>query len=119
LGVVKPRALAHDAQVYRAFKEEAGRIEAEAEDGRITRVVLDYELKRDYQRFLNRENRPDDATVDSDRQAFNVGWTGFDPPASRRGGGPQVSRELDRFALASCRQPRLRDVRLSRKLAFS
>jgi DNA-binding MarR family transcriptional regulator len=67
-GVVKPRELAHDAQVYRAFKEESGRIEADG--GRVTRVVLDYELKREYQSFLNREDRPDDATLESDRRAF-------------------------------------------------
>ena len=67
-GVVKPRELAHDAQVYRAFSEEAARIEADG--GRVTRVVLDYELKRDYQRFLNREDRPDDAALESDRRAF-------------------------------------------------
>lgn len=67
-GVVKPRELAHDARVYRAFKEEVARIEAEG--GRVTRVVLDYELKREYQRFLNRKDRPDDATLESDRRAF-------------------------------------------------
>ena len=67
-GVVKPRELAHDAQLYAAFKEEAGHIEAVG--GRVVRVVLDYELKRDYQRFLHREDRPEDATLASDRRAF-------------------------------------------------
>jgi len=67
-GVVKPRELAHDSQVYRAFKEEEDRIEAEG--GRVTRVVLDYELKREYQSFLNRQDRPEDATLESDRRAF-------------------------------------------------
>lgn len=67
-GVVKPRELAHDARVYRAFQEEEARIEAEG--GRVTRVVLDYELKREYQRFLNRDDRPDDARLESDRRAF-------------------------------------------------
>ena len=67
-GVVKPRELAHDALVFRAFKEEQARIDANG--GRVTRVVLDYELKRDYQRFLNRDDRPADATVESDRRAF-------------------------------------------------
>jgi hypothetical protein len=67
-GVVKPRELAHDARVHRAFREEEARIEAEG--GRVTRVILDYELKREYQRFLNRNDRPDDATLESDRRAF-------------------------------------------------
>lgn len=67
-GVVKPRELAHDTQVYRAFREEAARLEAEG--GRILRVILDYELKREYQQFLNRADRPDDATLESDRRAF-------------------------------------------------
>jgi len=67
-GVVKPRELAHDTLVFRAFKEEQAGIDAQG--GRVTRVVLDYELKREYQRFLNRDDRPDDATLESDRQAF-------------------------------------------------
>jgi hypothetical protein len=67
-GVVKPRELAHDVQVCRAFKDEQDRIEADG--GRVTRVVLDYELKRDYQSFLNRQDRPEDATLESDRRAF-------------------------------------------------
>jgi hypothetical protein len=51
-GLVKPRELAHDAQLYRLFQAEAARIEADG--GRVERVLLDYELKRDYQTFLNR-----------------------------------------------------------------
>jgi hypothetical protein len=67
-GFVKPRELAHDAQLYRAYKAERGRIEAGG--GRVTRVVLDYELKRDYQTFLNRPDRPQEATLSADREAF-------------------------------------------------
>ncbi len=67
-GVVKPRELAHDAQLYQAYRAEAERIEREG--GRLTRVVLDYELERDCQRFLNRKNRPETADVRDDRQAF-------------------------------------------------
>jgi hypothetical protein len=67
-GVVKPRELRHDAQLYRVFKEEAARIERDG--GRVTRVLLDYELKRDYQRFLNREDRDGDADRAADRRAF-------------------------------------------------
>ena len=67
-GVVKPRELAHDVRVYGAFEQERVRIESEG--GEVRRVVLDYELKREYQSFLNRENRPDDATLESDRRAF-------------------------------------------------
>jgi hypothetical protein len=67
-GFVKPRELAHDAQLYRAYKAERSRLEAEG--GRVTRVVLDYELKRDYQAFLNRSDRPEGATLQADRAAF-------------------------------------------------
>ena len=54
-GVVKPRELAHDAQLYRAYVRTAERLHVEG--ARISRVVLDYELKRDYQRFLQERNR--------------------------------------------------------------
>jgi integrase len=49
-GLVKPRELAHDAQLYRAYLRTAERLEARG--ARVTRVVLDSELKRDCQRFL-------------------------------------------------------------------
>jgi len=67
-GVVKPRELAHDARLYGVFRKEAQQIEGEG--GRVTRVVLDYEVKRDYQQFLNRSDRPADAPAIDDRLAF-------------------------------------------------
>ena len=54
-GVVKPRELTHDAQLYRAYASAAERLHAGG--ARVERVVLDYELKRDYQRFLQHNNR--------------------------------------------------------------
>jgi len=67
-GLVKPREIAHDSQVYRLFQAEAARIDAEG--GRVERIVLDYELKRDYQRFLNRTDRPPDTSREDDMVAF-------------------------------------------------
>jgi hypothetical protein len=66
--VVKPRELAHDSRLYAAFKKEAELIEDDG--GRVTRIVLDYELKSDYQKFLNRADRPADADLGRDRQTF-------------------------------------------------
>jgi hypothetical protein len=66
-GLVKPREIAHDSQIYRLFEAEAARIEAEG--GRVTRVVLDYELKRDYQTFLNRPDKADDPHEDLEQFA--------------------------------------------------
>lgn len=54
-GAVKPRELSHDAQLYRAYLRAAERLQSA--DARIHRVVLDYELKREYQRFLQERNR--------------------------------------------------------------
>jgi DNA-binding MarR family transcriptional regulator len=67
-GLVKPRELAHDAQLYRLFQAEAARIEDAG--GRIERVVLDYELKHDYQSFLNRSDRPEHTSHGDDLAAF-------------------------------------------------
>jgi hypothetical protein len=50
-GLVKPREVEHDSQVYGAYLCAAERL-AER-DARIDRVVLDYELKREYQRWLH------------------------------------------------------------------
>ena len=67
-GLVKPREIAHDSQLFRLYQAEAARIEAEG--GRIERIVLDYELKRQYQTFLNRPDRPDQADPGDDPKAF-------------------------------------------------
>ena len=53
--VHRPRELMHDAQVYRAYLKDAERLR---EDGAfIRRVILDNELKREYQQFLQERNR--------------------------------------------------------------
>ena len=67
-GLVKPRELAHDAQLYRLYQAEASRVASDG--GRVTRVVLDYELKREYQTFLNRRERPEGTDPQNDVQAF-------------------------------------------------
>jgi hypothetical protein len=43
-GLVKPREVKHDADLYRLYQKEAARIERGG--GRAVRVLLDYELKR-------------------------------------------------------------------------
>jgi hypothetical protein len=54
-GLRKPRELTHDSKVYRAYVRAEERLREQG--GRVDRVVLDYELKRDYQRFLHERNR--------------------------------------------------------------
>jgi DNA-binding MarR family transcriptional regulator len=55
VGIAKPRELAHDSRVYSAYVRAADRL---AERGnRICRVVLEEELKREHQRFLQAGNR--------------------------------------------------------------
>ena len=54
-GLRKPRELTHDSKVYRAYQRAEERLREQG--GRVDRVVLDYELKRDYQRFLQERNR--------------------------------------------------------------
>jgi len=54
-GLRKPKELTHDAQVYRAYLRAAGQL---CERGaNVRRVVVDYELKREYQQFLQEHNR--------------------------------------------------------------
>ncbi len=54
-GVQRPRELRHDAHIYRAYLEEAERL---LDDGAtIRRVVLDNDLKAEYQAFLQERNR--------------------------------------------------------------
>jgi hypothetical protein len=54
-GLRRPRELTHDAKIYSAYERTEARLRGEG--GRVRRVILDYELKRDYQRFLHERNR--------------------------------------------------------------
>jgi hypothetical protein len=49
--MVKPREVEHDAQIYRAYRKEAERIEHEG--GTNLRVQLDFELKSDIQKAIH------------------------------------------------------------------
>lgn len=70
-GISKPRELAHDARLYRAYEQAADRLAARG--ARVRRVVLEEELKRDYQRFLQESNRGRrDATGRPDRAAEEI-----------------------------------------------
>lgn len=55
VGISKPRELAHDSRVYSAYMKAAERLAERGEP--VRRVVLEEDLKRDYQRFLQTENR--------------------------------------------------------------
>jgi hypothetical protein len=65
----KPREIEHDLQVYRAYLREAERLRERGH--RVERVVLDYEMKRDYQRFLQERNR---GRADSDGRPDRSKW---------------------------------------------
>lgn len=54
-GVAKPRELAHDARVHSAYSEASRRLAGQGV--RVQRVVLEQDLKRDYQSFLQAPNR--------------------------------------------------------------
>jgi hypothetical protein len=70
-GVQKPRELKHDAQLYRAYLEEAERLREQGAN--IHRVVLENELKREYQEFLQERNRDrDDSDGRPDRDLDEI-----------------------------------------------
>jgi hypothetical protein len=56
-GLVKPREAEHDAQIYRAYLKEAGRIEKAG--GGILRVELDFELKSKVQKAMHAAHKSD------------------------------------------------------------
>src|SRR5262249_10171601 len=60
-GLAKPKEASHDAQLARMYVGAAERLQGQG--ARVERVLLDYELKRDYQRFLHPKKRErDDAS---------------------------------------------------------
>jgi hypothetical protein len=54
-GVKRARELEHDSQVYQAYLDVADGLEDRG--ARVDRVVLDYELKREYQQWLHEPDR--------------------------------------------------------------
>lgn len=57
-GLRRERELEHDVQVYRAYEREAERLRDE--NARVERVILDYQLKSEYQRWLHERDRDRD-----------------------------------------------------------
>ena len=89
-GVQKPRELKHDAELYRAYMEEAERLRDEGAN--IHRIVLENDLKSEYQEFLQERNRDRD---DSD------GRPDRDPLRSRNGRGSTTFRATTRATSSS------------------
>jgi hypothetical protein len=56
-GLVKPREVEHDSQIYRAYRKEAERIENRG--GSNLRVRLDFEIKSDVQKAIYAERKAD------------------------------------------------------------
>ena len=56
-GLVKPREVEHDSQIYRAYRKEAERIERNGSTN--LRVRLDFEIKADVQKAIYRERKAD------------------------------------------------------------
>ncbi len=56
-GLVKPREVEHDSQIYRAYRKEAERIESNG--GSNLRVRLDFEIKADVQKAIYAERKAD------------------------------------------------------------
>jgi len=70
-GDARARELAHDAQLFAAYVRTADRLQEY--DVRIHRVVLDHELKREYQQFLHdRERDQPDADGRPDRDPREI-----------------------------------------------
>jgi hypothetical protein len=70
-GVKRERELEHDIQVYRAYEREAARLGAQG--ARVDRVVLDHELKRDYQQWLHaHDGQRDDYDGRPDREPHEI-----------------------------------------------
>lgn len=56
-GVSRPREIDHDANLYATFRQEEARLRDEHPDLLIRRVVVEQDLKREYQEFLQDHNR--------------------------------------------------------------
>ena len=109
--LVKPRELSHDAQLYRLFQAEAAKIEGAG--GRVDRVVVDYELKREYQKFLNRADRGQGAAAEDMRTFADASVIG------RRRIEVALSSFADGSRTSSQRPGRIRSLNATSAASFS
>ena len=56
-GVSRPREIDHDANLYATYRQEEARLRDEHGGLDIRRIVLEQDLKREYQEFLQEHNR--------------------------------------------------------------
>ena len=56
-GVSRSREIDHDSNLYATFRQEEARLRDEHSDLEIRRVLLEQDLKREYQEFLQEPNR--------------------------------------------------------------
>jgi hypothetical protein len=56
-GVSRPREIDHDSNLYATYRQEEARLRDEHGDVEIRRVVLEQDMKREYQEFLQEPNR--------------------------------------------------------------
>jgi hypothetical protein len=56
-GVSRSREIDHDSNLYATFRQEEARLRDEYPDLEIRRVILEQDLKREYQEFLQEPNR--------------------------------------------------------------
>lgn len=56
-GVSRPREIDHDSNLYATYRQEEARLREEQGDLEIRRVILEQDLKREYQEFLQDHNR--------------------------------------------------------------
>ena len=108
-GLKRERELEHDAQVYEAYLSVAERLDER--HAHIERVVLDYELKREYQQWLHERDRDrDDYDGHPDRDAAGDRAMGARTrPSVLRRAGP-FPRPADRIR-GDRRPPRSRACR--------
>jgi hypothetical protein len=56
-GVSRSREIDHDSNLYATFRQEEARLRDEHPDLEIRRIILEKDLKREYQEFLQEPNR--------------------------------------------------------------
>ena len=94
-GVNRPRELDHDAYLYATYREEEARLRQEHGYVEVRRVVLEEDLKRDYQNFLqdhNRDRSDSDGRPDRDEEEIRRWAQDHELPYFDDGVGPFFQR---------------------------
>jgi hypothetical protein len=108
-GVSRPREIDHDSSLYATFCQEEARLRDDHPDLEIRRVILEQDLKREYQEFLQDQTGTDRTATDDPTAPTTRSATGRGSTTCRT----SMARCISRITASSTRSTAANTTRMS------